>query len=86
VTLTRVEVTPDLSLALVYWSTLAAGEDAVQETQAGLESAAAHARGCLARALPLRRIPALRFRHDPSLELGSRTLETLRELRGDGEA
>ncbi len=85
VTLTRVDVAPDLSSAVVYWSTLAEGEEAVEQVREGLESAAAHARACLARALPLRRTPALRFRHDPSLELGSRTLGALRELRDDGE-
>jgi ribosome-binding factor A len=86
VTLTRVDVAPDLSSAFVYWSTLAAGEQVVEEIAAGLESASAYARGRLARVLPLRRTPALRFRHDPSLELGSRTLEALRGLQGDGEA
>ena len=86
VSLTRVDVAPDLSHAVVYWSTLAAGEEALEEIRAGLESAAAYARGRLARVLPLRRTPALRFRHDPSLELGSRTLAALRELSDDGES
>jgi hypothetical protein len=30
--------------------------------------------------LPLRRMPALRFRYDPSLALGSHTLAVLREV------
>ena len=47
----------------------------------GLESAAGFLRTRIARNLPnLRRTPALRFRHDASLELGSRTLEVLRTL------
>ena len=51
----------------------------------GLDSAAGFLRTRVARNLPdLRRTPALRFRHDASLELGSRTLEVLRTL-DDGE-
>ena len=98
VTLTRVDVAPDLSHALVYWSSMtkgAAGEistDMSVERKAeianigeGLESAAGFLRTRIARNLPdLRRTPALRFHHDASLELGSRTLAVLRTL-DDGE-
>lgn len=80
VTLTGVDVAPDLANARVYWSTL--GGD-VEATARGLESAAGFLRGRLARALPLKRVPELRFRHDPSLELGDRTLALLRD-EGDG--
>lgn len=81
VTLTRVDVAPDFSHALVLWSVLempgGASKDAVQE---GLERAAPFLRGRLARSLSLKRVPQLRFRHDPSLELGARTLGVLREI------
>jgi ribosome-binding factor A len=81
VTLTRVDVAPDFSHALVLWSSLdAEGEEEQAVVQAGLESAAAFLRGRLARSLSLKRTPQLRFRHDPSLELGSRTLTLLREI------
>jgi ribosome-binding factor A len=81
VTLTRVDVAPDFSHALVLWSVMetAAGPD-VESVQQGLDSAAAFVRGRLARSLSLKRVPQLRFRHDPSLELGSRTLAVLREI------
>ena len=81
VTLTRVDVAPDLSNALVFWSTL--GDDApesVDAIQAGLDGAASFLRSHLARAVELKRVPELRFRHDPSVERGSHTLQILREI------
>jgi len=88
VTLTRVDVAPDLSNAVVYWSVLdARGADEagrIEEALDGLESASPFLRRKLAHALPLRRMPELRFRYDPSLELGSRTLSVLASIE-DGE-
>jgi ribosome-binding factor A len=86
VTLTRVEVSPDLRNATVWWSTPEdepAGWEAVEH---GLDSAAAFVRHRIAELLPLRRVPALRFRHDASLALGQRTLDVLSELRSDEES
>jgi len=91
VTLTRVDVAPDLSHALVFWSALGdRGDDATAESQEGLESAAAFLRRRAARELSLKRMPELRFRYDPSLQRGQQTLDLLRELEAareaDGEA
>jgi len=96
VTLTRVDVAPDLSNALVYWSSMASGGiEPSEETSAerdaeiaeigdGLSSSAGFLRSRIARNLPgLRRTPALRFHHDASLEHGSRILEVLRTLNDD---
>ena len=82
VTLTRIDVAPDLSHALVFWSAidLAPGADRVDEHQAGLDSAAPFLRHRIASALPIKRMPELRFRYDPSLALGTRTLSLLREV------
>ena len=85
VTLTRVDVAPDLSNALVFWSVFdvrkdAATEEKLEAVAQGLDSAASFVRGRLARILPLRRIPALRFRYDPSLMLGSQTLSLISRL------
>jgi ribosome-binding factor A len=81
VTLTRIDVAPDLSHALVFWSALdLRNEDRIEEHQAGLDSAASFLRRRIASALPLKRSPELRFRYDPSLVLGTRTLSVLREL------
>jgi ribosome-binding factor A len=82
VTLTRVDVAPDLSHSLVFWSALDVDEapDRVAERQAGLDSASQFLRHRVAGKLSLRRMPELRFRYDPSLVLGSRTLSVLREV------
>jgi len=85
VTLTRIDVAPDLSHALVFWSAidLAPDENRVDERQAGLDSAAPFLRRRIASALTIKRMPELRFRYDPSLVLGTRTLSVLRELEPD---
>ena len=86
-TLTRVEVAPDLSAASVFWSPLDAVREAGLETvSAGLASASGFLRKRLADELSLRRTPELRFRHDPSIELGAETLKLLRSLEQPGEA
>jgi ribosome-binding factor A len=86
VTLTRVDVAPDLSNALVFWSALDIRDaDSAEDTQHALESAASFVRRHLAQSLPLRRVPALRFRYDPSLILGDQTLSLLRSLADQDE-
>ena len=71
VTLTRVDVAPDLSRAVVYWSAIETeGGESVERVGDGLQSAASFVRGRLAQVLPLRRIPELHFRFDPSLAQG----------------
>jgi ribosome-binding factor A len=81
VSLTRVEVAPDLSTAAIYWSPLQvdAANDVVDVLE-GLTSAAGFLRSRLARELSLRRTPELVFRHDRSIELGAETLALLGRL------
>jgi len=87
VTITRVDVAPDLSHALVFWSALSSDDsDEVSRIEAGLDSAAPFLRRRLAQELPLRRMPELRFRFDPSLALGSKTLRVLKEIEDDESA
>ncbi len=68
VTLTRVDVAPDLSNAIVQWSLFDKnGEpdlDRLSEIEDGLDSAAGFVRRRVARVLELRKMPALRFRYD----------------------
>lgn len=84
VTLTRVDVSPDLAQALVMWSPLdpktAADPEAITAMADGLESAAAFLRRRVAKRLTIRRSPALAFRHDLTLEQGAGTLDLIREL------
>ena len=67
VTVTRVEVTPDLRLARVYISTLG-DEGAGREAVAGLEHASGYLRRELGRRTDLRFLPELRFVYDTSVE------------------
>jgi ribosome-binding factor A len=84
ITLTRVDVAPDLSNAVVFWSAMDVRDaDSAEQTQQILESAASFVRRQLAQALPLRRVPVLQFRFDPSLVLGTDTLSLLRSLADD---
>jgi ribosome-binding factor A len=91
VTLTRIDVAPDLSHAKVYWSSLdsvphgragSAHPDA--DTAQGLASAAGFLRSQIARALATKRVPELRFVHDDSLAAGAETLRLLKEIERDG--
>ena len=83
VSVTDVEVTPDLSFARVYVSVLEGGMDRAQALE-GLRHAAGYIRHLLAPRLGLREVPELRFVHDDSIERGARVEEILRKLeRGE---
>jgi len=85
VTVTEVEVTPDLKVATVYIS-IFSGEEA--DVRQGLESAAPFFRRELGRRLSLRYTPALTFRFDRSAEYGAKidTLLSEIDIPADDEA
>ena len=84
VTVTHVRVSPDLGNAQVHWSCLSGDdEENVERVAEALDSASGYLRRHLAEALPLRRVPSLHFRHDPSMALGARTLATLRGMQDE---
>jgi ribosome-binding factor A len=84
VTILRVDVSPDMRNALVFWSRIETpGAAPLEDVAEGLDSSAPFVRRRLAHDLPLKRMPELRFRHDPGIELGDRTLSLLRELRDE---
>ena len=86
VTLTQVDVAPDLSNARVYWSALKSKDsNDLSNSEAGLESAAGFLRHRLARLLELKRVPELRFRYDSSLAQGEATLSLLREIQNGAQ-
>jgi ribosome-binding factor A len=79
VLVTEVRVTPDLSLARVYFRSLDPDRE-VGETLEGLAAAASFVRSGLAKILHIRRIPELRFLHDTTLDSARRIEEVLREV------
>ena len=62
---TDVEVSGDMSLATVFFNTLALDSDPAPIKE-GFEQARGFFRSRVAKALQLRRVPELRFRHDSS--------------------
>jgi ribosome-binding factor A len=82
---TNVDVTPDIRSARVYISVL--GTDAEREdTLSALRSASKFIRFHLKPRLRMRQIPELEFRDDRSMEYAQHISETLRELRERDEA
>lgn len=81
VTVTAVRVTPDLREARIYVSVLGRGEERQQSLRA-LEAASSFLRRQLAQRLRMRRVPALRFEFDTSIERGARIEELLQQAQG----
>ncbi|MGD2105443.1 MAG: 30S ribosome-binding factor RbfA [Anaerolineae bacterium] len=79
VTITDVEVSPDVSRADVYFSAVG-GDQTREEAKEGLKSAAGWLRRELGQQLRLRRTPELIFHYDHSLERGERISNILDEL------
>jgi ribosome-binding factor A len=83
VTLTSVQMTPDLRLARIYFSRLGPPEDR-HEAKAALDHAAGYLRRELGQRLRLRYLPELRFFIDDSLERYERISELLDSSRPAG--
>lgn len=78
VTVTRVELNVDLSVATVYVSIIA--DDATAAgALAGLAKAAGFLRGPVGRKLNLQHAPELRFRHDASVDMTEKLAAILRD-------
>ena len=85
VTITGVETTKDLDLAKVHVRTLGSDEERAT-TLEGLAAAAPFLRTALGKVLRIRRVPALRFQEDRSLEHARRIEQILSEvIPRDGE-
>ena len=78
--ITHVDLPPDLRSARVYVSVLGTDEER-SGTLAALRSAAGFIRHHLKPRLRMRQIPELEFRDDRSMEYAAQIAETLRELR-----
>ncbi|NIM05692.1 MAG: 30S ribosome-binding factor RbfA [Armatimonadetes bacterium] len=80
ITITEVQVSPDLTQATVYVSTMDDAESRKEKLE-GLDSAAGHIRSQLGKRLKLKRIPVLQFRPDLAQERGDRVLGLLDQIR-----
>lgn len=80
VSITRVELSPDLRYARVFVSVLGSDEDRI-ETMRALEGAAGFIRHLLKPRMHVRHIPEISFREDRSMEHAEQVARTLRELR-----
>ena len=82
VTVTGVDVSPDLRHAVVFYTAM--GEDPDRRaTRAGLESASGHLRKVIGRQVRLKFLPDLTFREDDTEMRAGRVEELLRNLRED---
>jgi ribosome-binding factor A len=79
VTLTGVEVSPDLRQATVYYSVFGPAEQH-EDTSKALRSAGSHLRAVLGHQVRLKYLPYLSFREDPAIATGQRVEEIIREI------
>ncbi len=79
VTLTHVEVTPDLRRAIVYYTVMGEDRDH-RRTSAGLRSATPRLRAVLGHSVRLKFTPELEFREDIGLENVGRVAELLKRV------
>lgn len=82
VTITDVQVSPDLAVANVFYT---APEKALEQTSNALQRATPFLRRQLGAQLHLKRTPEIRFEYDESLDQGMHIDSLLREL-SEGEA
>lgn len=79
VTLTGVEVSPDIRYADVYYSVLGSPEERIESSNA-LRSASPRLRAVLGKQVRLKFVPELRFREDPAIAQGQRIEEVIRSI------
>lgn len=83
VTITRVEVTPDLRIAYVYFSVLGDSEKKKESLKA-LRKSAGFLQREISGVMQMKFTPKLDFRIDDSLEKGLEIDETLRKIKENG--
>jgi len=83
VTITRVDLTPDLKEARVYFSQIGSEKDR-QKSADGLNSASGYIRRYLAKSLDLRHIPKVTFFFDEALEYSERIERVIKDMKEGG--
>lgn len=82
ITITGVDVSKDLRYARVYFSLIGDEKD-VRLAQTGLDSAKGFIKREIGLRLELKHVPDIVFKHDPSLEQGSRMEKLLQKIKSD---
>jgi phosphoesterase RecJ-like protein len=85
VTITGVEVSPDLQQAMVFFAT-SGGSDERERSRQGLQSAAGFIRKTLGRRLRLKVVPEFHFKYDESFDRGDRIERLLARLQNEKTA
>jgi ribosome-binding factor A len=85
VTVTRVKVSPDLSLARIYWTSVGDAAER-KKTAKALSRAAAFVRHLLSTRMTLRRSPEVTFLFDQSVAAQDRVEEILHQLKQEEAA
>lgn len=80
VTVTSVEVSPDIRYARIYVSVMGSAED-TRQTMMALNKARGFVRTELGRKIRLRYTPEIEFRFDESIKHGARIMELLGEVK-----
>jgi ribosome-binding factor A len=81
---TKVEITPDLKSAKIFISVLGNKIDR-EKTFEGLKSASSFIRGQLGNSLDMRHVPEISFVHDKSIERASRVLNIMYKLEREAK-
>lgn len=79
VTVTRVEVSPDLRRATIFYTVMGQDRDH-RATRAGLQSARSHLRGVLGQEVRMKFTPELEFQEDVGLAQVERVTELLKQI------
>jgi ribosome-binding factor A len=85
VTVTRVKVTADLSLARVYWTVLGDSKER-KETAKALNRTVPYLRHLLSQRLTLRRAPEIKFQYDESVAAQDRIERIIQDLHTERAA
>ena len=85
VTITRVKVTADLSLARVYWTVLGEGKERTDDRRRRSTARCRFLRHLLSQRLTLRRAPELKFQYDESVAAHDRIERIIHELHVERE-
>jgi len=84
ITITKVEVTPDLKLAKIYYTVLG-DEKSKKSTSIALNNAKKFLKKCVGDALGLRYVPDISFRYDKSMEYTQHIYDILEKIKKEDD-